>query len=96
MQSHNGHTFKSDDPWLSILQMVQDGVQGTDAGAGLVYGLNRFGNVYEAARYYNSGKIASNGDLSQTNSGTPCYVSDVANRLTGWTTAKNECPDNGE
>lgn len=91
MQSHNGHSFDSSDQWLSILQMVQDGTQGTQDGPGLVQGLNTYGDPYTAARYYNSGKVLD--DLSQTNSGTPCYVSDVANRLTGWVTAKNTCPD---
>jgi len=93
MQSHNGHSFDSSAEQLSILAMVQDGTQGTQNGAGLVQGLNKYGNLFEAARYYNSGVVGA--DLSQTDSGTPCYVSDVANRLTGWTTAKNECPNNG-
>ena len=94
MQSHNGHTYNSDNPTLSILAMVQDGTQGTQDGAGLVQGLNQFGNVYEAARYYNSGVVGK--DLSKSQYGTACYVSDIANRLTGWSTAKNECPDSGE
>lgn len=43
------------------------------------------GNMYAALRAYNSGSIAPSGDLSDPNSvGTPKYVSDVANRLHGW------------
>lgn len=93
MQSHEGHSFDSSDEWLSILQMVQDGTQGTKEGAGLVYGLNEFGDPYTAARYYNSGEISDDGNLSEARYGVPCYVSDVANRLTGWITAESTCPD---
>ncbi|MCJ1464303.1 hypothetical protein MMC07_002916 [Pseudocyphellaria aurata] len=43
------------------------------------------GNIYAALRVYNSGSIAPSGDLSDPKSvGTPKYVSDVANRLHGW------------
>ena len=43
------------------------------------------GNMYAGLRDYNSGSIAPSGDLSDPHSvGTPSYVSDVANRLHGW------------
>lgn len=49
---------------------------------------------YRAARTYNSGSIATTGDLG-VGPGTPCYASDVANRLTGWVFADSTCtPEN--
>lgn len=42
-------------------------------------------NMYAALRVYNSGSIAPSGDLTDPNSvGTGNYVTDVANRLHGW------------
>lgn len=92
MQSHNGHAFDGSFPQLSIMQMVQDGTQGTEHGDGLVQNLNLYGNVYKAARAYNSGYIPKSGDLSLAAGATACYVSDIANRLTGWTTVDSTCP----
>lgn len=94
MQSHDGHAFSSSSPRLSILQMVQDGTQGTDAAAGygLVQNLDLYGDPYSAARGYNSGYIPKSGDLSEAAGATACYVSDVANRLTGWVSADSTCP----
>lgn len=67
MQSHDGHAFDSDFARLSILQMVQDGTQGTDAAAGygLVQNLDLYGDPYSAARGYNSGYLPKDGNLSQ-------------------------------
>lgn len=96
MQSHEGHPFDPDFPRESIYQMVQDGTQGTDAAAGwgLVQNLNTYGDPYTAARGYNSGQIAEDGNLSDGAGATACYVSDVANRLTGWVQADNDCEKN--
>lgn len=91
MQSHNGVEFDAKKQKESIRQMIQDGTQGTSSGAGLVQGINQSGNVYAAARIYNSGSIAKNGDLSNGNGATACYVSDIGNRLTGWVNAKSKC-----
>ena len=71
--------------------MVQDGTQGTASGNGLVQNLNIYGNAYSAARGYNSGYIPKSGNLSEAAGATACYVSDIANRLTGWVTAKSTC-----
>ena len=71
--------------------MVRDGVQGTAKGDGLTQVINASGDVYSAARMYNSGSVADNGDLSDGNGATPCYVSDIANRLTGWVDADAGC-----
>ena len=92
MQSHNGHSFSAAHQSLSILAMVQDGTQGTEYGHGLVQNLNLYGNPYSAARGYNSGYIPKNGDLSDAAGATGCYVSDIANRLTGWVNATSTCP----
>ncbi|KAK7193612.1 hypothetical protein DPSP01_000164 [Paraphaeosphaeria sporulosa] len=93
MQSHDGHAYDAKHSRLSILQMVQDGTQGTTKGWGLVDNLNTYGNPYKAMRGYNSGYIPDSGDLSEKAGATACYVSDMANRLTGWVRAKTECPD---
>lgn len=71
--------------------MIIDGTQGTAYGDGLVQLISRYGDYYSAARAYNSGSIAADGDLSDANGATKCYVSDVANRLTGWTFAASTC-----
>ncbi|KFY85827.1 hypothetical protein V500_08095 [Pseudogymnoascus sp. VKM F-4518 (FW-2643)] len=86
MQSHQGVTCANQAapcPQSIIDQMVRDGTQGTSSGDGLVQGINIYGNVYEALRYYNSGNVdASNLCLGGA---TASYVADVASRLTGWT-----------
>jgi hypothetical protein len=92
MQSHNGHEYNAKHSRLSIMLMVQDGTQGTDAGWGLVDNLNTYGDPYKAMRGYNSGYIPTSGDLSEKAGATACYVSDMANRLTGWVRAKTACP----
>lgn len=92
MQSHNGVTFDASNPTASIKQMIVDGTQGTASGDGLVQTLNKYGDVYRAAREYNSGSIASSGDLSDGNGATACYVADIANRLTGWVNGAYNCP----
>lgn len=74
------------------MAMIQDGTQGTTAGDGLVQNLNVYGNPYSAARGYNSGYIPTNGNLSEAAGATACYVSDIANRLTGWVYANSTCP----
>ena len=92
MQSHNGHQYDAKHSRLSILLMIQDGTQGTDAGWGLVDNLNLYGNPYKAMRGYNSGYVPDSGDLSEKAGATACYVSDMANRLTGWVRAESTCP----
>lgn len=96
MQSHNGHEYNPKHSRLSIMLMIQDGTQGTEAGWGLVDNLNLYGNPYKAMRGYNSGYIPDSGDLSEKAGATACYVSDMANRLTGWVRAETECPDDVE
>ena len=93
MQSHNGTSYNAGHANQSIYDMIQDGTQGTANGAGLVEGLNYFGNAYSAARYYNSGYLPTSGNLSEAAGATACYVSDIANRLTGWANATSKCTE---
>lgn len=70
----------------SIRQMIVDGTQGTAKGDGLVQCLNQYGNIYEAARCYNSGEV-NKSDLNDPQGATASYVTDIANRMTGWLNA---------
>jgi hypothetical protein len=91
MQSHGGTEFSSSHANQSIYDMVQDGTQGTATGDGLVANLIYYGDAYTAARGYNSGIQPLSGNLSEAEGATACYVSDLANRLTGWTNAETKC-----
>lgn len=79
--------------------MIIDGTQGTHLGDGLTQCINYYGNVYEAARCYNSGTVDRN-DLNEPFPSTASYVSDVGNRLRGWVFARSrfgECfPEYGK
>lgn len=80
-----------------IKQMVEDGVAGTASGDGLKQLLDTCQgkgaqSYYEAARMYNSGSVASDGNLGQ-GVATHCYASDVANRLSGWATGDKQCSE---
>ncbi|KAK4617955.1 hypothetical protein CLAFUW4_12508 [Fulvia fulva] len=83
-------------PADSITQMISQGTNGSNPGdMSLVYALQKAGcddvsKYYKAARIYNSGSVASDGDLAG-GVATHCYASNVANRLTGWTTATCGC-----
>ncbi|QGA16123.1 hypothetical protein EYB26_003790 [Talaromyces marneffei] len=88
MQSDGGSTFignsaSDPDQQASITQMIIDGTQGTADGDGLVQCINQYGNLYEAARCYNSGSV-DRSDLNNGEGATDSYVNDIANRLTGW------------
>ncbi|QKX54151.1 uncharacterized protein TRUGW13939_01235 [Talaromyces rugulosus] len=93
MQSDGGSTFvgnsaSTSDQQQSIIQMIIDGAQGTSDGDGLVQCINQYGNIYEAARCYNSGSVDSS-DLNDGEGATNSYVNDIANRMTGWLYADN-------
>ncbi|KHN93922.1 uncharacterized protein MAM_08229 [Metarhizium album ARSEF 1941] len=101
MQSHNGSGSCAGVTPCSgsaIAQMVRDGVAGTSFGDGLRQSLAKakraIGNnsraYYAAARMYNSGSVDYN-NLDNGLGSTPCYATDVANRLTGWTLAASQC-----
>lgn len=102
MQSHSGtgscgDRKQSPCPESEILQMIKDGTEGTSSGGGLKQCLAKNGGkgataYYRAARCYNSGSVAPSGNLGQGGS-THCYVSDVANRLLGWSSGPSSCEE---
>ncbi|KAJ5133965.1 hypothetical protein N7448_001014 [Penicillium atrosanguineum] len=104
MQSHDGTGSCNDGtpttpcPQSEIHQMILDGASGTSAGAGLKQCVEQYGgtgdvtNYYKAARCYNSGSVASNGNLG-AGIATGCYVSDIANRLLGWSSGTSMCSE---
>ncbi|KAI9656400.1 MAG: hypothetical protein M1831_004652 [Alyxoria varia] len=88
MQSHNGESFcgASKSPAeqkKSIEQMIRDGVQGTSDGEGLLQGIDKYGDIYAAARKYNSGSCDPS-NLNNAFSSTKSYVQSIANRMTGY------------
>ncbi|TVY71427.1 hypothetical protein LSUE1_G006464 [Lachnellula suecica] len=93
MQSAGGSSFVGNSASAaaqaaSITQMIIDGTQGTAKGDGLVQCINQYGNIYEAARCYNSGTVDPS-DLNNGEGATSSYVNDIANRMTGWLNANN-------
>ncbi|KAJ5355470.1 uncharacterized protein N7496_012682 [Penicillium cataractarum] len=86
-------------PESEIEQMIRDGTMGTSDGDGLQQLLEQNGGTssatayYKAARCYNSGSIASDGNLG-AGIATHCYASDIANRLLGWASGTSSCNDN--
>lgn len=95
MQSYNGAgtcnekgKVQTPCPRLMITQMINDGAAGTSSGPGLLQIIKGIsGNdasvFYKASRIWNSGSIASSGDLGD-GIAVHCFASDIANRLTGW------------
>ena len=80
-------------PASQITQMITDGAEGTPSGDGLKQCLSQSSGsgsqpYYQAAVIYNSGNLPSNLD---DNTATPCYASDVANRLMGWWSGTSSC-----
>jgi hypothetical protein len=57
------------------------------------YGVTGAQAYYYAARLYNSGDIVNTSDLGNADGATNCYVSDIANRLTGWVWATTKCTE---
>ena len=104
MQDHNGAGTCNSDitkkvlnpcPTAQILTMIREGAAGTASGDGMAQCMNEASDAtdrvyYKAARIYNSGSIAASGNL-EDGIGTHCYASDIANRLTGWVSAKHSC-----
>jgi hypothetical protein len=104
MQAHGGTSscnmngqLQTPCPPAEIFGMVFDGVGGTPSGDGLAGIMNELaeGNdaqaYYRAARKYNSGSIAADGNLDEGGTSPNCYASDVANRLMGWVWAVKLC-----
>lgn len=85
-------------PKSTIHQMINDGTAGTSSGAGLKQCLAQATGsgatqYYQAARIYNSGSLAASGNLGQGGA-TACYVSDLTNRLVGWSSGPTDCDAN--
>lgn len=82
-------------PASEIEQMIHDGVVGTVVGGTSISSAltqaacDDVSKYYKAARIYNSGSVT--GDNLSLGVATHCYASDIANRLTGWTTAASDC-----
>ncbi len=105
MQSHNGQgscnkggSVQTPCPKAQIKQMIEDGAAGTADGDGLKQCLAQAGGTdsaayYAAARIYNSGSVDGSGNLGK-GIATHCYSSDVANRLSGWSSGPSTCEDN--
>ena len=51
---------------------------------------------YRAARLYDSGSVdkSNNLEVAPNGIGEKCYVSDVVNRMLGWTDAPSKCGNN--
>jgi hypothetical protein len=84
-------------PQSEIYQMVLDGTNGTAAGPGLrqdfaQQGLTGSAGYYRTAKVYNGGieSLTANENSLESGCCTSSYVSDVANRLTGWVNAPRE------
>ncbi|KAJ5154245.1 uncharacterized protein N7500_009684 [Penicillium coprophilum] len=104
MQSHAGEGSCNKDgsmttpcPSSMIKQMIKDGTAGTAQGDGLKQCYEaqsgaEAAKYYKAARTYNSGSIASSGNLGQGGA-THCYASDIANRVRGWAGDMSECTE---
>lgn len=102
MQDHDGQGTCNDKdvvqnpcPNDTITLMIREGTAGTAAGDGLQQCLQQAAGsdasaFYRTARIYNAGSIPPSGDLGAPGA-TPCYCSDVANRLTGWVNAPSTC-----
>lgn len=87
---NSGSVAQTPCPLTEIRQMILDGTNGTSSGPGLVQNLASQDHIqdpaqvfYRAARIYNGGSIKDESTLELTE-GTSSYVSDLANRLTGW------------
>jgi hypothetical protein len=102
LQSHNGtHSCFNKDPCpdSEIIGMLHDGIDGTTAGPGFKQLMKTVGTsgaqqYYRTARAYNSGSVAADGNLGE-GVATHCYCSDIANRLSGWSTGDSTCTLDG-
>ncbi|KAI5236027.1 hypothetical protein E4T42_09561 [Aureobasidium subglaciale] len=93
---NSGGVIQDPCPASEIEQMIVDGTTGTTSGDGLVQCLSQaaatdVSKYYRAARIYNGGYAGWNqADLGK-GCCTLCYASDVANRLTGWSSGVSGC-----
>ncbi|KAG9688202.1 carbohydrate-binding module family 50 protein, partial [Aureobasidium melanogenum] len=93
---NSGGVIQNPCPASEIEQMIVDGTEGTASGDGLVQCLKEadvtdVSMYYRAARIYNGGLGGYHADDLGTGCCTLCYASDVANRLTGWSSGLSGC-----
>ncbi|KAH0365393.1 carbohydrate-binding module family 50 protein, partial [Aureobasidium melanogenum] len=93
---NSGGVIQDPCPASEIEQMIVDGTEGTASGDGLVQCLKEtdvtdVSMYYRAARIYNGGLGGYHADDLGTGCCTLCYASDVANRLTGWSSGVSGC-----
>ncbi|KAG9652417.1 carbohydrate-binding module family 50 protein, partial [Aureobasidium melanogenum] len=93
---NSGGVIQDPCPASEIEQMIVDGTEGTASGDGLVQCLKEtdvtdVSMYYRAARIYNGGLGGYHADDLGTGCCTLCYASDVANRLTGWSSGLSGC-----
>ncbi|KAL2026982.1 hypothetical protein VTO58DRAFT_111073 [Aureobasidium pullulans] len=93
---NSGGVIQDPCPSSEIEQMIVDGTTGTTSGDGLVQCLSQaaasdVSQYYRAARIYNGGYSGFRADDLGTGCCTLCYASDVANRLTGWSSGVSGC-----
>ncbi|KAI4724631.1 hypothetical protein E4T49_07646 [Aureobasidium sp. EXF-10728] len=93
---NSGGVIQNPCPASEIEQMIVDGTTGTASGDGLVQCLSEAAvtddsKYYRAARIYNGGFNGYHADDLNTGCCTLCYASDVANRLTGWSSGSSGC-----
>ncbi|KEQ79098.1 putative muramidase [Aureobasidium pullulans EXF-150] len=93
---NSGGVIQDPCPSSEIEQMIVDGTTGTTSGDGLVQCLSQaaasdVSQYYRAARIYNGGYSGFKADDLGTGCCTLCYASDVANRLTGWSSGVSGC-----
>ncbi|KAH0380346.1 carbohydrate-binding module family 50 protein, partial [Aureobasidium melanogenum] len=93
---NSGGVIQNPCPSSEIEQMIVDGTEGTASGDGLVQCLKEtdvtdVSMYYRAARIYNGGLGGYHADDLGTGCCTLCYASDVANRLTGWSSGLSGC-----
>jgi len=93
---NSGGVVQDPCPASEIEQMIVDGTTGTASGDGLVQCLKQaavsdVSQYYRAARIYNGGYSGYHANDLGTGCCTLCYASDVANRLTGWSSGPSQC-----
>ncbi|KAI4763049.1 hypothetical protein E4T52_04816 [Aureobasidium sp. EXF-3400] len=93
---NSGGVIQNPCPASEIEQMIVDGTTGTASGDGLVQCLSQaaasdVSQYYRAARIYNGGYSGFHANDLGTGCCTLCYASDVANRLTGWSSGASQC-----
>jgi len=93
---NSGGVVSNPCPASEIEQMIVDGTTGTASGDGLVQCLAQaatsdVSQYYRAARIYNGGYSGFHANDLGTGCCTLCYASDVANRLTGWSSGPSQC-----